>query len=186
MKTLLKKGRPSPKKGQKSPKKGQERLFTVLEWVYEHPESTFSIRKISHQLNIPRSTTQKILGLLRKKRMVSTENQFVDNWKNRMLKTHYYLEKIVESGLIDYLEEELAASAIILFGSFRKGESNFQSDIDLFVECAKEKKLDLKPFENKLKHKIELFTKTKIVQLPESLLNNVLNGIKIKGYFTLK
>ncbi|MBI4983111.1 nucleotidyltransferase domain-containing protein [Candidatus Woesearchaeota archaeon] len=84
------------------------------------------------------------------------------------------------------MEKELAALSIILFGSFRKGESNRESDLDIFVECGKNKKINLVPFEKKLGHHIQLFTQPNINLLPKNLLNSVVNGIKIKGYFTLK
>ena len=55
-----------------------------------------------------------------------------------------------------------------------------------FNECARSKELDLRIFEKKLGHKIQLFTKPKITLLPAHLLNTVVNGIKLKRYFTVK
>ena len=163
---------------------GQEQ--PVLEFFYEYPNSKHSIREIAQKLGFTRSTTHNYLKLLKEKGIISSDNKWVDNWQNRLIKTNYYLEKLAKSGLIDYLEKELAASAIVLFGSFRKGESEISSDIDIFVECAREKDLDFKKYEKYLGHKIQLFTKSKITLLPDRLFNNVINGIKIKGYFTIK
>ena len=163
---------------------GQEKR--ILEFFYENPSIKLSVREISARLKISRSTVQDNLKLLKNSGIISIENQWVDSWSNRLKKTNYYIEKIAKSGLIDYLEKELAASAIILFGSFRKGESEQSSDIDIFVECAKEKELDLTKYEKYLGHKIQLFMKPKITLLPNRLLNNVVNGIKLKGYFTIK
>ena len=168
--------------GQPSSLVGQK----ILEFFFENPNAVLTVRDLASKLKLSRSTVQYSLINLRKSNLISGGNKWIDNWQNRLIKSNYYLEKIARSGLVDYLDQELAASAIILFGSFRKGESEKSSDIDIFVECGREKKLNLLKFEKRLGHKIQLFTKPKITSLPTHLMNNVINGIKIKGYFTLK
>ena len=90
------------------------------------------------------------------------------------------------SGLIDYLEEKLAPSSIIVFGSARKGEYVKNSDIDLFVESTKRIDLNVSLFEKRLKHKIQLFIEQDINKLPDELFNNIINGIKLSGYVKIK
>ncbi|MBI2669308.1 winged helix-turn-helix transcriptional regulator [Candidatus Woesearchaeota archaeon] len=158
----------------------------LLEFFYVNPLGRFTVRELAAKTGLSRSTVQYQLQKLKVENIVSKNNQWIDNWHNRFQKTNYYIKRMADTGLIDYLEKELAASAIILFGSFRKGESVKESDIDFFVECAREKKLDLTMFERSLGHKIQLFTKPKITKLPTHLLNNVVNGIKLQGYFTIK
>jgi len=158
----------------------------LIEFFYINPLGKFTVRELAKKTGLSRSTVQYQLKQLKKENIISKNNQWIDDWHNRFQKTNYYIKKMANSGLIDYLEKELAASAIILFGSFRKGESVLESDIDLFVECAREKRLDLTRFERLLDHKIQIFTRPKITKLPPHLLNNVINGIKLKGYFTIK
>ena len=67
------------------------------------------------------------------------------------------INKLYETGLVDYLGRELNPSLLIVFGSVRKGEYEKDSDIDLFIETTIKKDLDLKEFETKLKRKIDLF-----------------------------
>ena len=172
----------SQKNGQLSGKARQN----ILALFYEEPSLQMTVRQIAARTKINRSTVQRSLKVLRDEGVLSTENHWLDSWQNQLKKSHYYVEKIAKSGLVDYLETELAASAIILFGSFRKGESVKGSDIDIFVEGAREKKLDLRPFEKELGHPIQLFVKPKITALPPHLLNSVVNGIKLRGYFTIK
>jgi predicted nucleotidyltransferase len=157
-----------------------------MEFFFENPSVKLTVRELGKKLKLSPSTLHIYLLRLRKEGFLSKDNQWIDNWYNRLIKSNYYAEKFSKSGLIDYLDQELAASCILLFGSFRKGESNQESDIDFFVECGKNKKVDLARFEKKLGHKIQLFTQPNINLLPKHLLNNVVNGIKIKGYFTLK
>jgi predicted nucleotidyltransferase len=104
----------------------------------------------------------------------------------RIKKINYYVEEIVKVGLIKYLVEELNPSCIILFGSFRKGDSVKESDIDLFVESSIKKDLNLKKFESKLGHKVDLFVENKISNIQENLFNNLINGIKLYGNLKIK
>ena len=67
------------------------------------------------------------------------------------------VEKLYKTGLIDYLKEQLNPSVIIVFGSIQKGEYDYESDVDLFIESSIKKEADLKDFEKKLKHRIQLF-----------------------------
>jgi len=176
------KGQLSPKTGQTSNLSGQK----VLMFFYENPSAEVAVRTIASILNISRSTVQRNLQDLRKEGILDSNNRWIDSWSNKIKKVNFYTEEIVRSGLVDFLEKELAASAIILFGSFSKGDSIKSSDIDIFVECAREKALNVRKYEVALGHRIELFTKQKITLLPKRLLNNVVNGVKLKGYFTIK
>ena len=87
-----------------------------------------------------------------------------------------------ESGLIDYLWNELFPKAIILYGSHAKGEATENSDIDLFV-IGKERKIDLKKFEKILDRRIHLIFESSPENIPKELKNNLVNGIILKGYF---
>lgn len=185
MRSMTKKqGRPSQFTGQPSLFMGQK--CGLLLFFFEAPSASLTVRMLASETGMSRSSIQRYLKALREEGYLSAGNQWIDSWFNRVRKTNYYVERICASGLVDYLEEQLAASAIILFGSVRKGESVKDSDIDLFVECARNKEVSLQRFEKQLGHKIQLFTKPKITLLPVHLLNNVVNGIKLKGYFILK
>ena len=96
------------------------------------------------------------------------------------------IKKMYALGLIDYIEKTLVPETIILFGAIRKGEYDNESDIDIFIATTKKQKLELKEFEKKLNHKIDIFIMKDIKELPDNLLNNVLNGIKLGGYFSIK
>ena len=129
---------------------------------------------------IPKSTVHKILIEIKKGIYFSDELYF----KN--LKTNYYTNQLFSSGLIGFLIDNLNPSLIILFGSFRKGESDKDSDMDVFVESQIKKEIDLKKFEKKIGHKIDLFVETSLEKLNSNLFNNVVNGIKLYGSFKIK
>lgn len=147
----------------------------ILGVYFENPGKEFTIREISSLAKVPRATVHKKLKELKQ------EKYFEDKLFFKVKKCNYYIEQIFSVGLINYLVKNLNPSCIILFGSFRKGESDKNSDIDIFVESSIKKEINLSGFEKKLKHKIDLFVKSNISNLQENLFNNVVNGIKLYG-----
>lgn len=159
-------------------------LDKVLEVFYENPEKIFTVREISKRTKIPKSTVHQYLVQLNKENLIEG-NQASNSEIFKLKKTFFYMNRLYYSGLITFIIEQLHPSCIILFGSFRKGESDKDSDIDLFIESHK-KEIDLTKFEKKLKHPIQLFIEKDINDLPDKLFNNIVNGIKIQGYFKIK
>lgn len=99
----------------------------------------------------------------------------------RRQKKEYNFASILESGLVEYLEEKLTPKAIVLFGSYRRGEDVEGSDIDIFAEC-KEEPVNLAKFEKKLGRKIELHFKEDFTAYSKELKNNIINGIVLSGF----
>ncbi len=158
----------------------------ILEIFFEYPDRKFTVRELSKMTRIPRASVHNYLFQLKKQRLVTKDNQSATNLLFKAKKTHYFIEKIIESGLVDFLVKNLNPSCIILFGSIRKGDSVKESDIDIFVESPIKKELILKDFEKKLNHKIQLFVKSNIQVLNPNLFNNIINGIKLYGSFNIK
>jgi len=167
----------------------------VLEVFYEFPDKAFTVREVAGLSKVARATVHKVLVGLKKEGMIGKDGRA--SWEDRFLirKVHYYVEKIVDSGLVDFLKSEFVPSAIILFGSISKGDSVKGSDVDIFVEAAVDDGdervmgLDLRKFERKIGHKIELFVESKILDLKVKnahLFNNVVNGVKLYGVFDVK
>lgn len=159
----------------------------ILEVFYEWPQKKFTVRELAKMTKVPKSTVQKYLTVLKKEKLILEGN--LANNSDLLFKTkkiNFYVEKVVESGLVGGLVEKLNPSCIILFGSIRKGEAVKESDIDLFVEAPVEKKLELEVYEKKLKREIQLFVHKDIKDLPDHLFNNVTNGIKLYGSFAIK
>ncbi len=94
----------------------------------------------------------------------------------------YWRQIFEKSGLVTYLEKELAKPTIILFGSFSKGEVKEGSDIDLAIFTPTHKQLDFQAFQKKLGRKIQLFTfKAREEVKSRELLNNILAGYILSG-----
>lgn len=165
---------------------GQNNKEKILELYYENPNKVFTVREVSSKTKVPKSSAHRILNELKKEKIVSKEGEFIFNNLSKVKKINFYVERIVKCGLLDYLISELNPSLIFLFGSVRKGDSVKQSDIDIFVETCVEKNLNLKNFEKKLGHEIQLFVETDINNLQKNLFNNVINGISLFGSVKIK
>lgn len=158
----------------------------VMDLFFENPSKSFTIREISKLTKIPSTSIQRYLTELKKYELITEENKANITPKFKNKKIIHILNKIYESGIIEYLTEKYIPSNIILFGSTRKGEYDKTSDIDIFLESANKEKTDLSQYEKKLNHKIQLFVFKNINQVPADLLNNIINGIKLEGYIDLR
>ena len=158
-----------------------EKQDKILEVFYENPHKKFTIRELEKLTKLPKTTIAEYLKQIKRRKLLDQDSLLF-----KIKKTNYFVEKLISIGLIDFLIEKLNPSCIILFGSIRKGESNKESDADLFIETYSKNKVDLSKFEKKFKHKISIFNETKITKLPNELFNNVVNGIKIYGSFKIK
>ena len=93
----------------------------ILELIFEYPNQKFSVREISKKTKIPSSSVQRYLqefkkeGLITKEGIVNSENY------SKLKKSFFMIDKIYKSGVISYLIKKLNPSAIIIFGSIRKG-----------------------------------------------------------------
>jgi predicted nucleotidyltransferase len=168
-----------------------------LEPFIREPEKEFHVRQLSKLLNKSPTTISNYLKNLEKKQILKSEKKFnhlffkanTQNQQFKQSKLNYNLNLLHNLGLIDYLIKQFNhPQAIILFGSFAKAENIPSSDIDLLIINPSKKQVNLKDFEEKTKHKIQLFvhSKKEIDKMKKSnnnLLNNWINGITIHGFW---
>ena len=98
---------------------------------------------------------------------------------------NYLVFKIKESSLIDFIQEQVLPSSIILFGSGAKATFTEKSDLDIFVE-AKESKIDVSKYEKKLNRKINILFESNINDLSNELRNNLVNGVILYGFVKIE
>lgn len=107
---------------------------------------------------------------------LNTENQYAIG-----LKRADNLKQLYESGLVRFLYENFPGSTIMLFGSYAFGEDTTTSDIDLAVMGSKPKEFDLTKFHKALERAIIINYYSSFKDIDKHLLNNILNGITLKG-----
>ena len=169
-----------------------EKKLKIMELFFEEPTKNFQLREIGRITHIAVTSVKKYLKELVKENLIIMDNStlyisYIANESNlmfRLYKQQTMIVKIYSSGLINYLSDETLPKCIILFGSVCKGEYTKKSDIDLFIQSS-EKLLNLKRFEKKLSHKINILFEDKLSNLNKELSNNLINGIVLNGYVKL-
>lgn len=165
----------------------------IMELFFEEPNRDFQIREVSRLSGLAVTSVKKHLdelveeGLLRKNDKTLYPS-FVAEYTNPLFvlyKKYVIMVKILESGVLDYIEKEIYPSCIVLFGSVSKGEYQKSSDIDMFIQAGK-KDLNITAFEKKLKHEIHLIFEADLKKLSPELLNNIINGDVVSGYLKIK
>jgi len=172
----------------------KDNRYKTLKIFFEDPNpkgAGFQLREISRKISLAPISVKKYLEELTKAGLIIKAKHRIHGypvyWANRASEDFRLMKKmdtiltLHESGLIEYLNNECAPDAIILFGSAAKGEDLKDSDVDLFLLC-EEKKLNLGKFEEKIKRRISLFFNADFNKLSKELKNNIINGIIIKGY----
>jgi len=104
-----------------------------------------------------------------------------NNHKVMQLKRADNLKLIYETGLADFLEKEFAGAAIILFGSYSRGEDIINSDIDIAVIGRKDKQIGLTKYEKELERQIKINFYDSFKSIHKHLKENLCNGIILAG-----
>ena len=171
-------------------------MDNILDYFIKEPEREYYVRELAKLLKKSPTTISKYLNKLEKKGLLKSEKKFnhllfkanIESKKFKDLKLFYNIEKIRESGLIDYLNDKFNYPTIVLFGSFGKAENSINSDIDILVITPLKNKIDLEKYEELLKHKIQLFlhSSPELSKMKnKNLLNNFINGFVLEGYWEI-
>lgn len=163
-------------------------LYRVLNVFFDDPVKDFQLREISRIIKLHHKSVliyiKKLLQLNlikeNKKTLYKSYNANTENERFKKYKKIFNQIKMYESGLVDYLEEKIMPNCIVMFGSYAKGTDIQTSDIDLFVE-AKEEKIELDKFEEKMGRKIHLIFEKEFKDLSKELKNNIINGVTLQG-----
>ena len=160
----------------------------MLQFFLE-PMRKFGVRELSRQLKLDTKTIMNCLKTLRKEKIIvkrAKKGAFPYYEANRLSpiyrfeKSHFLIQKIIRSNLIQFLEQRLNSKAIVLFGSVAKGTYHKKSDIDLFVQ-APYKRINLSGFERKLGHEIRMLFEVNMKNMTPGLLENIYNGERLSG-----
>lgn len=168
----------------------------IIEVLFRYPEKEFSLSDLAKEAGVAKANIGKILEELQEFELISIEklskiwriksNQ--TNWFYVRGKIVYNLNFVYSSGLVEFLVDYYKnPKAIVLFGSFRKGEDLSNSDIDIAIESNEIKEYritglrKLSGFEDIIKRRIQihLFNRDSI---DLSVFNNIANGILLWGF----
>lgn len=170
-------------------------ISKILQIFLDKPSKEFHLREIARMTNLSTTAVRNTMNILVKEKLITKRRQGIyDMFKAnresedfREIKKFYTIRKLKDTGLISFIDKVFNyPEVIILFGSASKGEDIEKSDVDLFILGVK-KEISLEEHEKKMNRKIKLlimdredFERAKRKN-PE-LINNLVNGIIIKGY----
>lgn len=172
----------------------EEKTKKILSLFFENPTESYYLRQIANIVKISPSTVSRRMKALissqllkvMKKKLILEVKANLDSKEFLEAKKEYNLKKIKSLGLLDILIERYSyPEAIILHGSYAKGEDDGKSDVDIAVITKKRLNLELDNFEKKLKRKIHIIETTK-KDIKAEFMNNLINGIILYGYLKIK
>ena len=164
---------------------------TIKEHFFTNPSDKLRVREIERALKLPLPSVIRYCKELKKEELLAIAKMGSVNFytanraseKYLLEKKLYNLKTIYRSGLIDYLKKELSNPAIVLFGSFAKGEDTEESDIDLYIETPSKRQISLEKFGKILNREIQIFQHKNLNELSNPhLANNIINGIILNYY----
>src|SRR3989338_8660624 len=168
-------------------------MWKVFEVFFDNPDKQHYLIDMARKIGLAHTSVKKILDDLPKERLIikSVEKKGRRNFplykanisekKFKIYKREFNIYSLLESGLVEHLQEKLSPKSIIVFGSYEHGDDNEESDIDIYLECKKEK-IEVKKFEKKLKRKIELHFNERFSDYSKELKNNIINGFVLGGF----
>lgn len=164
-------------------------LRKVLSVFFENPSRQFHLRQLSRMTNLSMPTIILTTNILAK-------NQLIIKNKSKVLtivmanrdfvtfsryKQVYNLEKIYDSDIVDYLSKAYNhPKAIILFGSYARGEDTEKSDIDIAIITSKRITDDYAKFEKFLNRNISVHEINEN-EISNEFRKNLANGIVLGG-----
>lgn len=163
--------------------------YKLLKLFLDSPTDSFRLREIARLTKISPPSVMNYLKEFEKESLINKQTKrkvpfytaLRDNPQFILYKKIGIIFELNQCGLVSHIWDKLSPQAIVLYGSFAKGESIENSDIDLFI-LGKNKNMELVDFEKKLNKKVHLFFKESLKEIPNELKNNILNGIILKGY----
>ena len=162
----------------------------IKEHFFINPAAKLRVREIERTLKLPLPSVIRYCHELEQEEILTIAKTGNVNFYTASRSETYLLEKklynikqLYVSGLINYLKIELSNPAIVLFGSFAKGEDLEESDIDLYIETPSKKQLNLEKFKKILKREVQIFQHKSLKEITNHhLANNIINGITLNNY----
>ncbi len=161
--------------------------IAVLEIFFKEPINIHFIREIGRRIQLAQTSVRNHIQDLERKKLIVKKsakpfNGFVANRENEeflFYKQTYNFYSLLE--LKKSIVNALHPRAIIVFGSYSRGEDVEESDIDILVITKVKKEIEIKNLEKKMSRKINLLYIDSLEKLEEPIKDNVLNGWVIYG-----
>ena len=165
----------------------------IKEYFFMHPTAKLRVRHIERDVSVALPSAIRYARELEDEKILKSavvagvKVYMADRASREFLvsKKLFNFYSLFSSGLVEFLVREYGNPAIVVFGSYWRGEDVEGSDVDVYVECPKKivNTMDVEMFEKKLMRKLQFFQYRKISDVEnKELANNILNGVVINGF----
>jgi len=173
-------------------------IYTIY-WFFDHPEVKITLSELAEKLQISKKTANRVVNELVKENFLLLE-EIGRTWRiscnplhpyNKTIKVGYNLTAVYTVDIIEWVYKTVGnAKAIVLFGSYRKGDNNSNSDLDIAVEVVGNKDLEIISlgefhigFRKKVPVNLHVFSRNNI---DLNLFANIANGIVLDGFLEVQ
>lgn len=171
----------------------------TLAWFYAYPDTDFTLNELMRDVGMAKTTAKTIvLGL--EKIGFLTRQLLGKVWRLRANPQHEFfvtkkipfnLQMVYESGILAWIATQFpGARAVVLFGSYRKGDDTEASDVDIAVELLDNKDLAITPvivkrlgYRNDVTMNVHSFSRNKI---DLNVFASIANGIVLQGFLEVR
>jgi predicted nucleotidyltransferase len=180
-----------------------EAYLKILYWFFSFPNMETGLNDLASDLRISKTTAKNIINVLVEEGFLN-KKVYGKAWRiacnsnhkyNSTTKISFNLAMVYYAyygGLRDHILNIVGnAKSIILFGSYRKGDDNEKSDVDIAVEVADDEdirivELGVIPkfgFRDNVKITLHIFSRNRI---DLNLFSNIANGIVLEGFLEVR
>lgn len=168
----------------------------VMARFFAFPSGEMSLNDMSKYLGMSKTTAHSVVSKLAKEGFLK-KAVLGKLWRITCNPTHIYnysrkvaynLMAIYESDILDEVRRHVpGVKSIILFGSYRKGDDNEESDIDIAAEVSGSRGLEIRElgtfqqfgYRKNVKVNLHIFSRKNI---NINLFSNIANGIVLDGF----
>ncbi len=168
---------------------------SVLLWFFAYPGKGVGLNDLSRAVNVSKTSVKNAVMMLQDEGFLTIEI-LGKIWWIRANPTHpylltrkmpYHLQLIYESGVLEEVRKNVPnPRAVVLFGSYRKGEDTERSDVDIAAEVVGDNEMEVRKigmlklgFRDNISVNLHIFSRKKI---DINLFANVSNGIVLEGF----
>ncbi len=172
----------------------RESSFRVASLIFNYPHKIFHLRKLAKETGFSTTAVSDVIDELERFKIVEVEKTDItlniradlESEAYRFYKKIFNLYRLERWGIVEHLREAFQAKAIVLFGSFAKGEDIEQSDIDILILTNRKKSKESEKFsvlcEKELNRNLNLHLLPSLDRSSPEFKNAVANGTVLYGY----
>ncbi len=171
-----------------------------LVWFFAFPRTKAGLTELASLIRSSKTTTKQAVEALVHQELITREIAgrawiLLANQKNLCFlrkKISYHLDKVYEVDIVEAVRKAVPqARAIVLFGSYRWGDDNEESDIDIAVEVLDDHPVEIVKlgiveelgYRKNIPINLHIFSRNKI---DLNLFANIANGIVLDGFLEVR